>query len=113
MGTKTIKGESFYKERYHSGNIPLKAKYKSELRTIKFKGTSSCGKVSRARRNALKELKNYENLLKEQIPSAIIVKSGWKSGKHYNNTNGGGFGSSGRSCKGYVQCVFHITYILP
>ena len=96
-GIKNIKGESFYKEGYHSGNIPSKAQYIQELRHKKFKGTASCGRVSRARRNALKELNFFENLLKQRIPSVIIVKSGWKSGIHYNNTNRG---TDGRSCKG-------------
>ena len=99
---------------YHNGythqNLPPLKRVEEYLSTKRFSGVRSCNHSDRADNAAKEELRKFIDKSTRYNPNLVVVRAGWVEGRHYWNNNGGGFGTSGRSCKGHVSTTFYVDF---
>lgn len=99
-----------YEAGYSFETMP--ATFRIQDRHLKrFSGVRSCCSSHRADRVALRQLSAFVSWVqRNRYPNAEVVRSGWKKGTHYCDNKGGGFGTRGRSCNGYIQTMFYVDF---
>lgn len=108
----TLPSDMFYQTPYSDHNLPNRRYRVRNSITEYFRGTRNCG-GSRALRTADNARKRFLERQKERNPSLTVIRSGWIEGTRYVSNLGGGFGSSGRQCNGWVSTEVYIDYLLP
>ncbi|GEM_PF-6048116 len=99
-----------YASGYSHSNMPNHSRFTEKI-TRRFTGVRSCSKQDRADGAAKAAL---ESIIKRELRYNShwqVIRKGWKEGTHYWDNIGGGFGTTGRECSGFVETEFYFDYI--
>jgi hypothetical protein len=110
MRTRPIPADKFYEKPYSDFNLPRQRVRYSQNVHKRFRGVRGCGK-DRALSTANRLRKAFVKRQKEKNPSLTIIRSGWETGKHYENNLGGG--GQARRCNGWVDTTVYIEFLKP